>query len=103
MKLMLNILFFCYLAWAICVIALNLNANIAFGKGLGDSFYLLILLILSVIYSIVYFKFFKKNTGNNYTVILFCAILIITVSYFFLKLTIWRGAEYPWNGELFLE
>lgn len=102
MKYILNVIFFCYLVWTICIIVLNLNANITFGRGLGDIFYLIELIVISIILAVAFFKV-KKHTENKFAVMLLCIIMVLTIIFFLLKLTIWRGAEYIWNGNIFLE
>lgn len=103
MKEVLKIIFICYFLFVFTVTILNLNASITFGKGLGDIYNLIQILILTVIYSLVYSKLVKKNSRNKVSTIVFCIILFTTVILIILKLTILRGAEYTWNGKLFLE
>lgn len=103
MKLKLKIIFYSYILFILIVMLLNLNANITFGKGLGDIYYLIILFVLSVGYSIFYFKSFNKKNEKQKGKILFCSVLLATILLVILKLTILRGAEYTWNGKLFLE
>ena len=103
MKYILNVIFYCYLVWAFCVVVLNFKANITFGKGLGDIIYLIVLVVVSIILSVAFFKIKKKYTENIFALLLLCIIMLLTIIFFLLKLTIWRGAEYIWNGNIFLE
>jgi hypothetical protein len=102
MKYILNVIFYCYLVLTVCIVVLNLKAKITFGRGLGDVFYLIELIVISIIMAVAFFKV-KKHTENKFAVMLMCSIMLLTIIFFLLKLTIWRGAEYIWNGNIFLE
>jgi hypothetical protein len=102
MKSILKVIFYSYIIFVFIIILLNLNANITFGNGLGDIFHLIALLILSIFYSVIYFKFLNKNCEKEYFFI-YVFFLLSTILLLILMLTIWRGAEYTWNGRLFLQ
>ena len=102
MNKVIKIIYTLFVLWAVLVAILNLNANITFGHGLGDIYYLLFLLLLVIVASVVFFKIAKRLNETSAT-ILFLFFVIAVVIAFTLKLTIYRGPEYPWNGKFFLE
>jgi ABC-type transport system involved in cytochrome c biogenesis permease component len=72
--------------------------HIAFGWGLGDIlWYVLIyfLLTLNIIRTIK-----SKNKSSRQFRVMTLIFFILTVL-ICLKATIWRGIEYPWNGQIF--
>ena len=81
---------------------LNINGVISFGHGLGDAYYLICLLILSIIASVVKFNFFKIIIQDKKKGLLFLICLLLILLAFSLKLTILRGAETPWDGNITL-
>jgi hypothetical protein len=97
-----RIAFLFYNIWFLLVIFLNLKGDITFGHGLGDLYYLLMLVVLTILSLIFYLKDIKKNTSNTYLFCLFVILLIVVIVSFSLKLTLLRGPEYPWNGNFFL-
>ncbi len=78
------------------------NSKISFGAGLGDVAYL-IMYFLSLIPVGAYVGF-KLITNKRYIILHFLVILymLISIIYVGLSLTIWRGGEIPWNGNIFL-
>lgn len=79
-----------------------LNHNLSFGYGLGDLGMALSLIIFNFLSFILYFL------GNKFRMVdhfLFGVNLFFTLSavvYYSLCLTVYRGAEYPWNGSIFI-
>lgn len=72
--------------------------HISFGAGLGDVLWYMLLFLVT--FSHLCLTLYFGKTGileHTYLVILF---LIISI-YISLKATLWRGAEYRWNGSLF--
>ncbi|MFP7658013.1 hypothetical protein [Chryseobacterium proteolyticum] len=74
--------------------------HISFGWGLGDLVGYAILYLTTIIHLIFTLIFRKKS--NSFHAILTLIFLIQTII-IVLKATIWRGSEYPWNGNVFYE
>lgn len=101
MKQISRITFFIYLLWMLLVEFLNFRGYIAFGHGLGDLYYLISLIFFSV--SAIYFYLqLVKGKYSRGKAILFVIYLLMVIIFYCLRLTYLRGAEYPWNGNLFL-
>lgn len=78
MNRVIKITYSLFVLWVVLVAVLNLNANIAFGHGLGDIYYLLLLLFLLIVTSIVFFKMKKGlNTTKADMLFLFFVLAII--------------------------
>ncbi|MDH7462159.1 hypothetical protein QEG73_12750 [Chitinophagaceae bacterium 26-R-25] len=74
--------------------------HISFGWGLGDMlWYGLIYLLLIIHFILTITSKNKKAKRFQLMTIIFLSITILIC----LKATIWRGVEYPWNGNLFYE
>lgn len=71
--------------------------RLAFGYGLGDLFYLLILWGITIIYLIA----FLINRNKSKRLLVTNLIFTIPLIWIILMATIWRGSEYSWNGEIF--
>ncbi len=97
----LKVTYWLFMVWSALVVISNLNAGITFGHGLGDIYCLVLLLLLIIVISIVVFKVLR-NTSDKISIISFLLFILGIVIVFSLKLTVYRGPEYPWNGELFL-
>ncbi len=102
MKQIIRIAFFSYLLWFSFVVFLNLKGDIAFGHGLGDLYYLIFLVSLTILSLIFYLRIIKGYLANKKMIYLFIVYLIVIVVSFSLKLTLFRGAEFPWDGNIFL-
>ena len=102
MKQITRVAFFTYLFWVSLVISLSLKGSIVFGHGLGDLYYLIRLVLLTVVSLVFYVWISKKNFSNKGIIYIFLVYLITIIVYFCLKLTLFRGAEYPWDGKLFM-
>lgn len=102
MKRVIRIVFITYLFWFLLVVFFNLNGNISFGHGLGDLYYLLFIVFLTVLALVFYLRMLKPPLAGKTAVFLFVAYLIAIVISFSLKLTLYRGPEFPWNENLFL-
>lgn len=71
--------------------------RIRFGHGLGDIIYHP-LIYLGIILSVINFTYFrKKQSQGAYITSSLLATFFILI---FLKMTIWRGPEYSWNGDI---
>ena len=91
---------FLYFIWTIAILTGIFNGKITFGQGIGDFFYLVLLIILQIAFAYYFFINNKKENNLPTFIFLFQVIVIIL---FTLKMTIWRGIEYPWNGSIFFE
>jgi len=97
-----DICFLVYVLLTIWVIVLNINGYIGFGHGLGDVFTLGAIFLISVFLSFIYIievRILKKTLGK----LIFMGVLLADIIVIVLLLTIFRGPEFPWNGNLFLE
>lgn len=91
-----------YTIWVVLIVSLCLSGKITFGHGLGDLYYLAGLVLLTLLFLTIFLRIRKKVVENPMMTYasLFCIVLIIVI--FSLKLTFFRGSEYPWNGAVFL-
>jgi|SRR5689334_9512635 len=94
--------FYIYLIWAICVVYFNLTGHVGFGHGLGDLYYLITLAFLTAIAVIFFFRITKGREVNITIIYIYLCYLLAILIAFSLKLTLFRGAEFPWNGEIFI-
>jgi uncharacterized membrane protein YfcA len=100
MKQFSNIFCFLYLIWNIGILVGIFGGKVTFGQGIGDFFYLVILIILLIVFAYYFFLDIKKKKSLPTLIFLF---QVIVITLFTLKMTIWRGIEYPWNGSVFFE
>lgn len=77
---------------------LNINGKITFGHGLGDLFYLTFLVVISTVLSFLFLS--EKFLGARFVVFV---VMLLVLLFIILKLTLYRGPEYSWNGRLFLQ
>jgi hypothetical protein len=81
-------------AAVVIIIFLNLWGGLTYGYGLGDTYYIgrFVILVLVI--------------GGGHIVIkkdlITIILLFLLLVYNLLLMTIYRGSEYPWNGEVFL-
>jgi hypothetical protein len=68
--------------------------HISFGWGLADFLVYIIMYLLFITHLLLTIKLTKQ-----YVFLVF--VFIITIIFFCLKATLWRGLEYGWNGEIF--
>ena len=85
---------FCFQA---LILTIGLSRHIVFGKGLGDIF-LWVLIVIAIIIHLTLTIVFKNkiNVLRVLTIVFF-----IFTTYICLKSTIWRDIEYGWNGKIF--
>jgi len=102
MRLSIHIIFFIYILYVSFVIIFNLRGNIAFGQGLGDLYYLIILTSVTLLAVVFYILIIKKKYSKT-TQYIYVIYLLLVVVFSCIKLTILRGPEYPWNGKFFLD
>lgn len=77
-----------------------LKGFITFGFGLGDLYYLGSLILILILN--IYLLFTKKKGEQRSDVFKNSYIIFLFLLMFFLllRLTYFRGSEYPWNGHL---
>jgi hypothetical protein len=97
MKRILNFCNILYLIWTISILILIFNGKVTFGQGLGDLFYLILVIILQIFFG---YLFYLNIKGRMNFPLIISLLLIIIVTLFTLKMTIWRGIEYSWNGNI---
>lgn len=100
MKRILNLCSVLYLIWTFSIFILIFSGKVTFGQGLGDLFYLVLLTIMQIFFGYLFYLNFKGRINFPLVISL---LLIIILILFTLKMTIWRGIEYPWNGNIFYE
>lgn len=100
MKRISKILNLIYLVWTIVILTLIFCGKVTFGQGIGDFFYLVILIVSQIVFGYLFFKSLRNKIDLS---IVIPVLQIIIVLLFTLKMTIWRGIEYPWNGNVFFE
>lgn len=77
--------------------------KLSFGLGLGDLGMLIAILLFLIVSGVLVFlksKFSKKIKKWN---LIIGVLMIIGIVYFLLSITIWRGAEIPWDGNMFIK
>lgn len=74
--------------------------KITFGQGLGDMFYVILLMSLMIFYAVVLYKNIQGRINQQ---IILSVVSILFIILFTLKMTIYRGIEYPWNGNIFFQ
>ncbi len=73
------------------------NGYVTFGHGLGDvTLWLMLIVFLLLLAGYVFFSIKKEKSFKGIFWISFFALCI-----FLLKISFLRGAEMPWNGQLF--
>lgn len=89
------------LVYLLLVIIGVFKSCLTFGHGLGDLGMIMILILLNL--SIVVAFVIAKRKPNRIKILTVFNGLTAALSivYFTLSLTLWRGVELPWNGNLF--
>lgn len=90
-----SILFSFYILFVASIFYGSLSGYLTFGFGLGDLLKLGELVFTLIIIIVVYFL-----TRKNYKYI-FCVFIILFTVYFSLGITIFRGSEHKWDGNVF--
>lgn len=75
----------------------SIEGNIAFGRGLADAIYHLALWLMTLAYVINW----AINRTNEKRLLAANVIFTMLMVWMVLSATLWRGAEYGWNGEVF--
>jgi hypothetical protein len=76
---------------------LSISGNIHFRYGLGDIIYHGLIYIGLIVYEIY---FIVKKENQESISLIFPILSIVFCGFLILSMTIWRGAEYPWNGDI---
>ena len=97
-KVIVKSLYLLYLVLTILIVSFVIKGRLTFGVGLGDLFYLVLIIISDIFIIGYYFIRHKKPKWEKYIIIIFTLFLFFML----LNLTIWRGLEYPWNGKFFI-
>lgn len=100
MKRILNIGSILHFVWTLIMLIFIFSGKIVFGQGMGDMGYVVLLVILQTIFGYVFFLNIRSKIGFP---LLMTILLVVCVLLFTLKMTIYRGLEYPWNGNVFFE
>ena len=90
-----------FLAFYTLLIILMLSGKVTFGYGLGDLYPFGVSIIFYVINCTYYFCNHKYFDEHINLAVLNLLLLLGTIVYILLNVTIYRGVEYPWNGNLF--
>ncbi len=78
----------------IIIVILNVMNYITYGHGLGDV-YIDIVIIFSILFIWLIYTITKVNIKLIMTIYFLLLVLII------FKITLYRGSEYKWNGNIF--
>ncbi|MHA4845764.1 hypothetical protein ACX0G7_16440 [Flavitalea antarctica] len=101
MRKILTITYAGYVVIMLAIIYLSIYGDLTFGNGLGDIKSLVVLVLINVALFVVWWKFIRKTLlVRNHLLFLSGLILILIIT--LLQLTIFRGPEFPWNGDIFL-
>lgn len=98
MRIIAQIVLIAFVIFVILTVILLFYGKISFGHGLGDLYYLVFFVLWSIVIISIYIYILKKN---NFTLLpllygFIITIIIITI----VKLTIFRGPEFHWNGNI---
>jgi hypothetical protein len=92
-----------YFLFCIIVSVGILKGILTFGLGLGDLVMLgaLLFCLIITIFGIYYKRYFvtKLKYWNNLIIV----FEVLSMLYFLLSMSVWRGSEYPWNGKFLIE
>lgn len=87
-------------AWTAAVIILSFGGKLAFGNGLGDLAILMIVAAFWFLATVFRFAIMRDRQSKPLSVTFTIAVLLF-IAYMSLQLTLWRGVEHPWNGQIF--
>ena len=71
--------------------------GLTFGQGLGDVFYVGLFGLISIII-VLTSVIFRKKIKIKYITLIWIAFVVVLI----LSLTLLRGGEYRWNGNIFI-
>lgn len=92
--------YFFYCCWTGLIMLLFLLSEITFGYGLGDLYFLIMVILFFLVFTALRI-IIAKNKQHFFLNSIFITLMLATIVYFSLKLTVYRGPEYKWNGDLF--
>ncbi len=75
----------------------SILGRIRFGYGLGDIIYYPFIYLGNIL-SIINIFYFRNKQSNGTYISFSCLAIFFTL--IFLQMTIWRGPEYSWNGDI---
>ncbi len=75
----------------------SFQGSLSFGIGLGDIFYYILLWVTILLFAFIVYRLRRDISGLLIFNVFFTGVAV----WFILSATVWRGFEYPWNGELF--
>ncbi|MEZ4949248.1 MAG: hypothetical protein R2769_00260 [Saprospiraceae bacterium] len=103
MKKTYSTLFILCMIYSVLVLVGVLLGNLSFGYGLGDIYLLVGVLIIIVIILLgrFFYKKISERKKSSYS-IFFSVLIMFFMVYSFLRLTIYRGSENPWNGNVLI-
>ncbi len=101
MKTIFSVTYIIYTLVSILIISGDLFGSVTFGYGLGDWLYVVAAISIWIAISIIVLIKRRKSEGIIQLVI--TAVMIIVTVYLVLKVTLFRGLEYGWNGDLFIQ
>lgn len=86
--------------YSILVVILVMIGKLSFGHGLGDLYYIIELVIFLCF--IILLNSIKHKINYSFFKYFILLLSVIIILYFSLKLTIYRGVEKPWDGNVFI-
>ncbi|RAJ05427.1 hypothetical protein LX64_02585 [Chitinophaga skermanii] len=84
------------------IILLFIFGLITFGQGIGDLFYIALVIILYIFFAIAKNIILRKTQSLIFRYV-FLILMVLSTIYFLLRVSILRGVEYPWNGHILYE
>lgn len=99
-----KIIYWLFAAWFTFVAFMTFGRQqITFGYGLGDVFYLFLILLFFVVASILRYIMSRKRGRYVIAQIVLSLAIVAFIVYMTLAMTLNRGIEYPWQGNWFYE
>lgn len=89
-------------AWTAAVIILSIPGKITFGNGLGDLQMLMIVVAFWFLATVFTFAIARDRQSKPLSVTFTVAVLLF-IAFISLRLTLWRGPAYPWDGQIIFE
>lgn len=88
-----------YTLLSIGIVSGSFLGYVTFGYGLGDWLHIITTTILWIVISIIIIVNWKQRVHKNQMILTIGMIACIV--FLLLKITILRGTEYKWNGDIF--
>lgn len=95
----------CYCLWTIIlliIVYLNFKGKVHFGWGLGDIIISAFIIIIVILVDGALFMKTNNPIGRNFEIFIH-SVAILFLVYILLKMTILRGGESPWDGQIFFK